>query len=479
MKKQRHLLYRLVRPSLVLLILFCSCNPRAKSPLPATDGEKTKYVSIFTLDSLPRAIDLDMDISRCSYEELRLLRAYPYALHGHWFMEADINRFFDLRSEWYYQACFERYEENGYAWDSDTQAELEATPLTDVERAFIRRIDERMATLREGMFIRPANVTLLNPELVVNRFQMEGVPEELDAHLRDHNFALQSSTYEQLFQVYEDNDYKMMPSFVTSDLFLQVFHMYFSYVLKYLETFRFVPALKVMCTSLYHEAMNEYMTLVNAPRDNAGRAATFFAIALRLLDDTVVDVPQEFAQAYAAELGNIKELKDDFSVLYPSEAQFSYSLFKPRGHYTRNEQAQRYFRAMMWLQTVFFCADAVEPDSPCLYMASLLNRAGDKAQAAYHSVIRPLDFLMGEADNISVEELWSCRNASDLQGAIDKLFEKRNRISPQIANDCVKKVNLMPQRYTPDGEILGRLVDIKPNAERGPRHLLSLRHPCR
>ena len=260
-----------------------------------------------------------------------------------------------------------------------------------------------------------------------------------------------------------------MPSFITSDLFLQVFHMYFSYVLKYLETFQFVPALKTLCTTLYRQAMTEYTTLVSAPaatRDNTARAATFFAVALRLLDDTTVAVPDAYAVLYEGELERIAKLDDDYALLYPSDAKFGYSLFKPRGHYTRNEQAQRYFRAMMWLQTVFFCADDVNPDSPCLFMAALLGRAGDKALEAYHKVTVPLDFLMGEADNLSVEELWNSRAADDVQAAIDQLFEKRNRITPPIANDCVKKVNFMPQRYTPDAEILGRLADVRPGAER-------------
>ncbi|MBR4433477.1 MAG: DUF3160 domain-containing protein [Bacteroidaceae bacterium] len=449
---------------LTFLTLLAGCKPQSKQNRQTTDESKTPFISILALDSLPQSIDLNQDISRCSYEELRLLRAYPYALHGHWFTEGDLNCFFDKRSEWYYEACYNRYKD-GYPWDADYQKEMDATPLTDEERAFIRRIDERMAELKKESFI---HNHLLNPTLSVNNYQLDERPAQLDAHLLDHNFALQPSDNYQLFHIYEENDYCMMPSFITSDLFLQTFHMYFSYVFKYLETFQFIPALKTLCTSLYHKAMTEYTTLLsasNAQRDNTARAATFFAIALRLLDDTKVAVPDGYADIYAAELANIEALQDDFSVLYPSDAQFGYSLFKPRGHYTRNEQAQHYFRAMMWLQTVFFCADAVTAESPCLFMATLLGRAGDKALEAYHKVTVPLDFLMGEADNLSVEEIWGCRNADDVQTAIDKLFEQRNRITPRIANDCVKKVNFMPQRYTPDGEILGKLVDVTPNAE--------------
>ena len=42
------------------------------------------------------------------------------------------------------------------------------------------------------------------------------------------------------------------------------------------------------------------------------------------------------------------------------EIQFPFSLFRPRGHYTRSEKLQRYFRGMMWLQTAPFGMDNKE-----------------------------------------------------------------------------------------------------------------------
>ena len=105
---------------LTFLTLLAGCKPQSKQNRQTTDESKTPFVSILALDSLPQSIDLNQDISRCSYEELRLLRAYPYALHGHWFTEGDLNCFFDKRSEWYYEACYNRYKD-GYPWDADYQ----------------------------------------------------------------------------------------------------------------------------------------------------------------------------------------------------------------------------------------------------------------------------------------------------------------------------------------------------------------------
>ena len=51
------------------------------------------------------------------------------------------------------------------------------------------------------------------------------------------------------------------------------------------------------------------------------------------------------------------DCQDAQSALLETEVFFNYSLFKPRGNYTRNEVLKHYFRAMMWLQTAPFHAD--------------------------------------------------------------------------------------------------------------------------
>ena len=71
---------------------------------------------LLTDSLLPQSVDLEQDISRLSYEELRILRSYPYALHGYWFIEGDLNHFFCRKTDWYYELCantlYESYEKN-------------------------------------------------------------------------------------------------------------------------------------------------------------------------------------------------------------------------------------------------------------------------------------------------------------------------------------------------------------------------------
>ena len=66
-----------------------------------TDTITNSVSSLLTDTVLPQSIDLKQDISHLSFQELRLLRSYPYAIHGYHFMEADINAFFSANTKWY------------------------------------------------------------------------------------------------------------------------------------------------------------------------------------------------------------------------------------------------------------------------------------------------------------------------------------------------------------------------------------------
>ena len=114
--------------------------------------------------------------------------------------------------------------------------------------------------------------------------------------------------YEQLFHVYEANDYQQIPSFITTDVYLQAYHMYFSYALKSLERNHFNPALQKIVQALYTECMNlEQQETIKA---EAGYAATYFAIAYYLLTKKELPVPVALQPAYKAELRSTTGCQD-------------------------------------------------------------------------------------------------------------------------------------------------------------------------
>ena len=97
-----------MKKSLVLLfsaaLLMTSCSEvRKGSPEEAAELINVEFNphSFLVTDSLlPREIDLNMDISDMTLMELRILRHYPYALKGVWFMEEDLNTFFSQKTKW-------------------------------------------------------------------------------------------------------------------------------------------------------------------------------------------------------------------------------------------------------------------------------------------------------------------------------------------------------------------------------------------
>lgn len=446
----------------------------------AEEAENATPASHLLTDSLlPKSVDLNQDISHLSYQELRILRSYPYAIHGYWFLEGDLNSFFCRKTDWYYDLC-DKIAIEAYEHDLPYADTYDKIKLTKEEKAFVEKIDRRMKELERERLITVDDCRLLNPALCINLFQMEQPDSAFNRMIYHHNIALATTPYEQLFNLYENNDYQQMPSFITTDLFLQAFHMYFSYVLKSLERNHFTPALEQTLLALHKESMA--MTRQEAVKAEAGYAATFFAIGYHLLTGDRLPVPANFKTAYQDELKHIATLEDAPSAyLDCMDVYFPYSLFKPRGHYTRDENSRRYFQTMMWLQTASFCRTKTEALWRTLVMASAFNRIPEADHRKLQNLDRALTFLMGAPDNASILEIADYLDqngltekvltkdpdvARQVDGMLIPLFKTRNRIRPKIQISCADKINFLPARYMADNEILGEMADPTPDATR-------------
>ena len=119
-----------------------------------------------------------------------------------------------------------------------------------------------------------------------------------------------------------------------------------------------------------------------------------------MLTKETPNLPAKYQKAYQQEIEHINAQEDDFSeFLSYKEAYFPYSLFKPRGHYTREPQLQAYFQAMMWLQTACFCREQQEQLKQAIFQATLLSTYKDMTRTPlmelYQRVYTPLTFLDG------------------------------------------------------------------------------------
>jgi len=450
---------------------------------PGGSGETAAQLStLLNNKELPKEFDLSMSTDSLSLEELRLLRNYLYATHGFYSMEAEINSFFMANTDWYRDLVYSLWERR------EMPLEYDDVSLSNEEQLFIDKVNKRIAELQESNFIKQGKYTLGNTENLVNRYQFSELTTEFTEKLKTKNFVITPTQHIQLFHLYEENDYRQVSNFITTDLFLQAFHMYFSYTLKSLEQQQFIPHLEELCMGLYNQCMQLEQTSEDPEvKQMALYNATFYAIPYHLLTGKELKVPAAYAPAYKEEIANILKEEDAEPVFFDmgGDAYFPYSLFKPRGHYTRKPEMKAYFRAMMWLQITPFCRDNKEHLKHTILSAFLLN-TGQSAKnksllSLYSAIYEPIVFLIGLPDNLSVMDIVEYlrnKNINDLSVALSEenleginqmlleLTKTRNVIKPKIEISCPDKINFMPQRYLIDNDVIQNLVDIKPNSER-------------
>ena len=102
-----------------------------------------------------------------------------------------------------------------------------------------------------------------------------------------------------------------------------------------------------------------------------------------------------------------------------------YSQYVPRGHYTRSEQLQRYFRTMMWYGRINMRLQKPDETRMALLITYILRNttvSGKPAADVWARVYDPTVFIVGKADDLGVHEygaLWdSVYGASAAPSAI-------------------------------------------------------------
>jgi hypothetical protein len=229
------------------------------------------------------------------------------------------------------------------------------------------------------------------------------------------------------------------------------------------EEYKFFPLLRQFCDAASSRYMDDDETSL--------WLITYFKVANALLEGKA----PEYDTTALEEYNKVMKSEDAFSeYLGYTNAQFAYSLFRPRGHYTRNDTLQRYFRTMMWLQTVPFQTDS---KADMLKVFSLANKIGNpnytEEYQLYKKLTEPMTWLMGQPDDVSILQVGKIVNEMDqsflpekiddmvdvMTRKIDELAEKQTRIRPKFQRTSRNKVRLMPQRYQPDAEVLQEMVD--------------------
>jgi len=242
----------------------------------------------------------------------------------------------------------------------------------------------------------------LNGALNRDRFTFSQAQEGL---LTQNGFVVAPAEYLEFFQLYEEARYEELPTFITTDSVFHVYHLLFDKVLRTLEDEYFHADLVNLTAGMVWAAQSQYETLQGTDLEEvAYRNVAYFAVANRLLDPEA-EIPALVRDDVEQELALI-EAHEGFaeSSIFPEYVE-DYSQYVPRGHYTKNESRQQYFKAMMWYGRINLRLRMREETLSALLICQALANteiAGEPASQIWERIYEPTSFLVGVSDDLDI-----------------------------------------------------------------------------
>ena len=252
--------------------------------------------------------------------------------------------------------------------------------------------------------------------------------------LAQNGFVVAPGEWLEFFQLYESVRYDELPVFVTTDSVYHVYHLIFDKMLRDLEREHFEPAIRALTAACLQSAQGLYADLQGTDLENEARSVVaYFAVANQLIapDSTI---PPEVADLVEEELALIdahsgfaaspifsQDCPDQCDPCDPNPPQEcldqpclceDYSQYVPRGHYTRSEQLERYFRTMMWYGRINLRLQRPQETRMALLITYILRNTdvnGTPAADVWARVYDPTVFIVGKSDDLSFHEygrLW-------------------------------------------------------------------------
>jgi len=346
----------------------------------------------------------------------------------------------------------------------------------------------------------------VSPDQVINLSDIMNVTgiNQIPDRLLHNGFVVYRPFYStnNPIRAYEFMESWDQPVYISAGIPLHLLHIFFDQILQNVEEVHLYEDLEVTCRSLYE---------VNLER-SCDLNAAFFAVPLSFLDQSF-RADESILETVEEEIALIEE-HAGFSDSPLFGYREDYSQYIPRGHYTASQGLKNYFKAMMWLGRLTFILNGGEPHgqsatfivpeddawnmtSSALFIVSDLSEieeGGELLLDKWRRIYEITAFFAGFADDLSVPQYADAARetagspaAGDLILSMDfyRLFrthvntnyaapaiysgtgelismpDEHGEFDPDDLQEAFQKTTgfrFLGQRYTPDSEILGKLV---------------------
>jgi Protein of unknown function (DUF3160) len=322
----------------------------------------------------------------------------------------------------------------------------------------------------------PATPTSLADVLLVDAQQPILNEADLRAMLERQGFAVQATSNARYFHdVYKSMSYEQEPVFVTTDSLYHSWHLAFDKVLRDTEQAHLLPILERFLTGAVAAARAQQRQLAGTSlATDAERATAYYEAAAELLGLSLGTTSDRAAKEVALGRDAVGVVRSPVSGIAPCQFPktfdgcVDYSLFLPRGHYTRTADLKRYFAGMSLLGQEFFGLSAT---ADAVLTGLLVTRvlAADPALIDdWKAIYEPTAFLVGLADDVTPLEViaaadkvvpgWSddpklIAGLDSRALAVALLAAHPTKIDPERAG-----IRLIGARFTLDAYVLDQLA---------------------
>ncbi len=316
---------------------------------------------------------------------------------------------------------------------------------------------------------------------IANLDQFPNLTAKQKHKLVENGFFVATSDEEQLFYIYEDNQYKKIPNFVTTDSVLQAYHIFYDYALRSVEGEALLANALKLNQNMLVQLQKEYNEISEPTiRAEALKALGYFGVAqLAFGEELPSDFPVEMKALVEEEMLFVNEaLGIQLSPLFGYE--IDYSLLTPRGHYTRSEDLTRYFKGICWYGIVSYPFYNIEGEevTPNISAAlrsiitttALCSLPDQDGSTLWENIYSTTEFFVGASDDITPFQIAEIivkvyGDMPDLNRLTDSdkleaFYEEVEQLpKPQISANAEfdTQFRFMGQRYIPDSEILQKL----------------------
>ncbi len=268
---------------------------------------------------------------------------------------------------------------------------------------------------------------------MVNAFNLTS--DELTLLEKNNFIVLNKLGTDDLLDAYRYYWEEDLPIIITTDAMLQAWHLIFDKILEQAEESLFFPLLRIFSLEMKETFTNQINVMENdlVVQD----ALIYLSVGAKLANPTV-DIPSVAVEPTNQILNAIYDEITIFEAIEQFQPKATkrfiddFTMYRPRGHYTRSENLKTYFRLFKWLSRIPFFFDEYPGE---IY----LNRSPEELVRSAIYLIYAMKYAHIKVDDLGIDaagfDLWE-----ELNRFFNVLVGETYMVAPPILDDVITSV---------------------------------------